>query len=270
MIRPTLACAALILLTAAPSWTHAQTPATPSGQTEALAPMAANANPAFEVATIKPAKPNNGSQGFHLNGHRLSIENESVTSLLCVAYGIHKTQIVGAPPWFSTDPYDIDGVPDAEGEPAFRQEQIMIQKLLADRFGIKFHHEKRELALYAITIAKGGPKMTPNTTGREGQPDQTGNGHGSWQSMKFTNNTMADFALEMQFEVGKPVVDQTGLTGRYDFTLKFTTDEAHLDDPNAPPGFFTALQEQIGLKLEPKKDLADVLVIDHAERPSEN
>jgi bla regulator protein blaR1 len=246
-------------------------PQSPAPQSpDQLAPMAKDANPSFEVATIKPSKPGNTNQHFRLDGHHVSIENETVTSMICVAYGIHKTQIIGAPAWFDTDPYDIDGVPDTPGEPTWHQQQQMLQKLLADRFAIKFHHEKRELAVYAITVAKGGPKLTPNTTAREGQPDEQGNGHGSWRSMKFTNNTMSDFALNMQFEVGKPVIDQTGLTGRYDYTLKFTTDEAHLNDPDAPPGFFTAIQEQLGLKLEPKKDQAEVLVIDHAERPSEN
>ena len=262
MVR--LACA-LILLSITPQRTLAQQPADVP-----LAPMAKDANPAFEVATIKPAKPNHGSEGFHINGHRLSLENEPVISLISVAYGIHKTQVVGAPAWFDTDQYDIDGVPDQPGEPNTHQMQLMIQKLLADRFGLKFHREKRELSVYAITIAKGGPKMTLNTTGREGSPDQTGNGNGWQQTMKYTNNTMADLALGLQFVVGKPVIDQTGLTGRYDFTLHYTISDAHLDDPNAPPGFFTAIQEQAGLKLEPTKAQADVLVIDHIERPSEN
>ena len=248
----------------------AQPQATAPDKPDQLTPMAKDANPSFEVATIKPTKPGTSSQGFHLRGHHVFIENEPVASMISVAYGIHKTQIIGAPAWFDTDPYDIDGVPDAPGEPTLHQQQIMIQKILADRFGIKFHREKRELSVYAITVAKGGPKITPNTTDREGQPDETGNGHGWQMTMKFTNNTMSDFALNMQFEVGKPIVDQTGLTGRYDFTLTFTTNDAHLDDPNAAPTFFTAIQEQLGLKLEPKKDLADVLVIDQANRPSEN
>jgi len=264
MIRPCLACALMLLSTTALT-ALAQPPAAVP-----LAPMAPDANPSFEVATIRPAKPSNGSEGFHIRGRRVSIENERVTSMICVAYSIHNTQIVGAPAWFDTDRFDIDGVPDAAGEPAFRQEQQMIQKLLADRFGIKFHHEKRELSIFAITIAKGGPKMTPNTTGHEGQPEQYGNGNGSQRTSKYINNTMADFALAMQFDSSRPVLDQTGLAGRYDFTLTFTTDDAHLNDANAAPGFFTAIQEQAGLKLEPKKDQADVLVIDHAERPSEN
>ncbi|HEV2646930.1 MAG TPA: TIGR03435 family protein, partial [Acidobacteriaceae bacterium] len=184
-------------------------------------------------------------------------------------YNLQKTQLIGAPGWLD-DRYDIEGVPDTPGKPTFRQVKIMLQKLLADRFALKFHHDQRDLSIYALTLAKGGPKLTANTTGPEGQPDESSSADGAQRSMKFSNSTMADLTLEMEFYVGKPIVDQTGLTGRYNFTLIWTKDDDPQQAPNAAPGLFTAIQEQLGLKLEAKKGPADVLVIDHIDRPSAN
>ncbi len=263
MIRPTLACIALILFAATLPPAQAQQSATVP-----LAPMAADANPSFEVASIHPSRPD-ASQTIRAHGRRVGLEGYSINSMICLAYGIHKTQVIGGPAWLDSDRYDIDGVPDAPGEPSISQMQQMFQKLLADRFALKFHHEKRELSVFAITIAKGGPKLTASTADPTRQPNVTGSGSGSQRTMKFTNITIDGFTLEMQFQSGRPVLDQTGLTGHYDFTLTWSRDDAP-PDANAPPGFFTAIQEQLGLKMEPKKDLADVLVIDHAEKPSEN
>ncbi len=148
--------------------------------------------------------------------------------------------------------------------------QGMVQKLLADRFALKFHREERELAVYAITLAKGGPKLTKNTTNTDGQMDENGSGSGTAMSLKFTNTSMAEFGMVMQFMVDRPMVDRTGLAGRYDFVLRYTYDETRATDPNAPPGLFTAIQEQLGLKLEAVKAPAEVLVVDKVDRPSGN
>jgi uncharacterized protein (TIGR03435 family) len=145
----------------------------------------------------------------------------------------------------------------------------MLQKLLADRFGLKFHRDKRELSVYAIQIAKGGPKLKPAANPDAGA-DQEGNGHGTEQTVIFTSNGIADFIRNEQFFVDRPLVDQTRLTGRYDFSLRYTFDEAKSTDPNAPPGIFTAVQEQLGLKFQPTKASTDVFVIDHVEPPSAN
>jgi uncharacterized protein (TIGR03435 family) len=265
MIRPALTCAALMLLCTAPPHALAQsTAAVP------VVPMAKDAHPSYAVAAIKPHDPNSSHQGFHAKGERFLIQNETVSSLLKYSYAIHLHQIINAPDWLSDDPYDIDGKSDTEGEPNFTQQQEMIQKLLADRFKLKFHREQRTLAVYAIRIVKGGPKLTP-AADPNAQADQNAKGHGNELTQIYTSASMADFVLGMQFFVDdRPIIDQTGLTGRYDFSFRYTPDESHSTEPNPAPGMFTAIQEQLGLKLEPIKAPIDVFVIDHVERPSEN
>ena len=235
-----------------------------------VAPMARDADPAFEVATIKPADPNDRNNGFRLEGHRIYVEATTMTSIICFAYSIQKTQIVNAPKWFDEQPWNINGVPDADGKPDWRQYRRMLQKLLATRFGLEMHHEKRELSVYALTVAKGGPKLEKSKSDPGALSDSSGHGIGAQQYMKFTNDSMSDFAQVMQLMVDKPVIDQTNLSDRYDFALLWTPDVIRATDPNTAPGLFTAVQEQLGLKLEPTRAPADVLVIDHVERPSEN
>ena len=234
-----------------------------------VARMAVDAHPSFAVAAIKPHDPNYHHQGFNASGDRFIVRNETVTSLLMFAYGVDKHQIVDGPNWLGNSPYDIEGTTDTPGEPNLRQQQEMIQRLLSERLGLKFHHEKRELPVYAIQIAKGGPKL-PAPANPDAEPDQNASGHGTEITVTITSGSIADCILGMQFFLDRPLVDQTGLTGRYDFKLRYTYDEAHATDPNAPPGLFTAIQEQLGLKLDAVKAPADVLVIDHIEKPSEN
>jgi uncharacterized protein (TIGR03435 family) len=228
-------------------------------------------HPSFEVATIKPSDPNDDHQGIHIKGHRVFIENQTMNGLITFAYPIEKQQIVGGQEWFSTDRFDIDGVSAVEGEPNEKQVQQMLQKLLADRFEMKFHHDKRELSCYAIAVLRTGSKLVTSKSDPNGPPVQPGSGHEDHQSIRFTNNSMADFALGIEFFVDRPVVDQTGLGGKFDITMEWTPDESRATEPNAPPGLFTAIQEQLGLKLEAKKAPVDVLVIDRIERrPSAN
>jgi uncharacterized protein (TIGR03435 family) len=257
-LKPT---AAVVILAAA--YALAQTP-TP------VKPMAADAHPSFEVATVKLHDPNSGHQGFDAKGERVTARDQSVASMMMFAYGIHPSQIVGAPDWVKNAQYDIEGTTDTPGEPNLHQQQEMLQKLLADRFQLKFHHEQRELPVYTIQIAKGGPKLTP-AAHPDAQPDQDGSGHGTEADLGFISFSMPDLAMGLQFFVhDRPIIDRTGLPGSYDFKLRYTYDEANTTDPNAPPGLFTAIQEQLGLKLEPVKAPIDVFVIDHVERPSAN
>lgn len=235
-----------------------------------MSPMAANAHPSFEVATIKPANPNEASGNFRIGGHRIFIEDQTVDNLISVAYAVHPKQIVDEPGWLGTEKFDIEGQADVAGVANLRQIQEMLQELLKDRFDLKFHRDKRDLSIYAITVAKGGPKITRSAETSYGLPSQTGHGRGGQMERKFTNNSMSDFALGMQAYLDRPVVDETGLPGRYDFTLKWTPDTSPASEPDAAPGIFTAVQEQLGLKLEATKGPADVLVIDHVERPSPN
>jgi uncharacterized protein (TIGR03435 family) len=235
-----------------------------------LKPMARSADPSFEVAVIKPADPNDRNQGFRLNGHRISVESNTMTSLICFAYSIQKTQIVNAPAWFDELPWNIDGVPDAEGAPNWKQYKHMLQKLLSARFGLQMHPDKRELSVYALTVAKGGPKLETSKSDPDALSDSSGHGVGAQQFMKFTNDSMADFAQTLELMSDRPVIDQTSLPGRYDFTLLWTPDTLRATPADTAPGLFTAVQEQLGLKLEATRAPTDVFVIDAATRPTQN
>jgi uncharacterized protein (TIGR03435 family) len=241
-------------------------------------PMAADADPSFEVATIKPSKPDTPGRGFTVRGRTFSTVNTTLSSLVTFAYGLHPRQLTGAPSWVETDKYDLTAQPDGEGQPSEKQLRSMLQKLLADRFKLSFHREKRELAVYAIVVDKSGSKLTKNETDPNGLPGLFFRGLGV---LPARNATMADLAGLLQGVVlDRPVVDQTGLTGRFDFTLTWTPDETQFGElgikvPPPPdgataPGLFTAMQEQLGLKLESIKAPVDVLVVDRVEKPTDN
>ena len=170
-------------------------------------PMAADAHPAFEVAAIKHSDPNDGMHRFHMEGRHFAIENQTVKRLMMFAYGVNKSQITGEPEWANSEWFDVDGVPDVEGEPSVKQAQEMVRALLTDRFGLKFHREQREMPVYALTVAKGGPKLKKSQSDPNALPDQSGGNYSGIRKMKFTNNTMDELALGMQFYLDRPVVD---------------------------------------------------------------
>ncbi len=254
------------------AWTIPEPPPPPK-------PMAADANPSFEVATIKPSKPDTPGRLFRIQPSHFSTINTTLTSLIGFCYGLHPRQIVGAPAWVETQKYDLDGKPDGEGQPSLEQWKKMLQKLLADRFQLSFHHDKKELPVFALVVAKTGPKITKSDGDPNGAPSLLFRGLGM---LPVRNATMADFASVMQSAVlDRPVVDQTGLAGRYDFLLTWTPDETQFaalggaprpptDKPDAPPDLFAAIQQQAGLKFESTKAAVDVMVIDKVEKPSEN
>lgn len=171
-----------------------------------------------------------------------------------------------------TEHFDADGIPNVEGQLTdMRLFQIMLRKLLAERFGLVAHTEQRELPVYALTVAKSGPKMARSKGNPDGPPSDADPRRDGQQTVKMDNATMQDFALDVMFYIDRPVVDQTGLSGRFDFTLKWTVDDSKAPtDGTAAPGLFTAIQEQMGLKLDPVKAPAQVLVLDKVERPSAN
>jgi len=239
-----------------------------AGATQPPKSMAPDAHPSFEVATIKPSDPNAKGTSFRIKGRHLLMSNQPVANLIALAYGLQGTQIVGDPAWLGTDRYDIDGVADVEGEPNLKQMQEMYRKLLAERFGLAAHMDKKEMAVYALRVGKAGTKAMAKSKGDpNGEPDQEGGARGA----TFTNCSMGEFSLMLGFMLDRPVVDETGIAGRWDFALRWTPlDAAETTDPNAPPGMFTAIQEQLGLKLEPVKAPTDVLVVDKVERPSAN
>jgi len=242
-------------------------------------PMAAGANPAFEVATIKPAAPDSTGLGVRANGRTFSTRNTTLKYLITFAYDLHADQVSGGPGWLDTEKYDISAIPDTPGKPNVEQVYTMFRKLLADRFKLTFHREKRELSAFVITIARNGPRVTRNENDPNGYP---GLGASELGKMSVTNATMSDFAGFLQRRVlDRPVLDQTGISGRYDFVLQFTPDETQYggrggqapppaDGGTAPPDLFNAMQQQLGLRLEAKKTPVDVLVIDHVEKPSDN
>jgi uncharacterized protein (TIGR03435 family) len=260
---------AVVLSTFAVPNTIAQQNGTGQPSVSPMSPMAANAHPSFEVATVRPSDPNE-TGNFIVGGHRLVIYSQTVNDLISFAYAVHRKQIVNGPAWLGTERFDIDGQADIPGVANLHQVQEMLQKLLRDRFDLRLHRDKRDLSIYAIKVEKGGPKLARSAENAYGLPTQSGHGHGSQQQRKFTNNSMSDFALGMQTYLDRPVVDETGLPGRYDFILKWTPDNLPTNEPGAAPGIFTAVQEELGLKLEATKGPADVLVIDQVEGPSAN
>jgi uncharacterized protein (TIGR03435 family) len=232
-----------------------------------LPPMAADANPTFEVATIKPSRPEEHGPRFQFEGRRFSVIHTSLIDLVNFASGLQKRQILDAPDWVASERYDISAVPDGEGEPSIKQWQSMVKKLMADRFQLKFHYEKRELPVYLLTVAKSRPKLK---RGDLNEPAGLGGGPGN---LGATNATMANLAeLLGHGFLDRPVVDKTGLTGKFDLRLTWTPDEMQpaTQSADAPPGLFTAIEEQLGLKLISTKAPVDVLVIDHVEKPSAN
>ena len=236
-------------------------------QEEQVKPMAAGAHPAFEVATIKASAPDDGSSGFHLDGHRIFYENETVLAMVQFAYQVHGKQVLGLPEWCSTERLDVQGVPDADGQPSWKQQQEMLRKLLADRFGLKLHRDKKEMAIFALTVGKGGAKLPKSAGEPDGLADQTGNATRDVQDWRLTNSSMVDFVQLMDTFVDKPIVDQTGLTGRYDFALKWAPNVAPDAEAGVVPGLFQAVQEELGLRLEGTRGLAEVLVVDGVKRP---
>jgi uncharacterized protein (TIGR03435 family) len=244
--------------------------------------MPPDADPSFEVSTIKPNDSGLKSmQVLTFRGRTFITENSSLADLIMFAYSVQRKQILDAPDWIEKDRYDINATPDQEGTPSADQVRIMIRKLLADRFQMKFHHEKRELSAFVLTVGKDGPKLKPsqpngNLHGIGIQPAKSG-------AMLFANNSpIPAFTSFLQSLVlDRPVVDQTGLTGRYDMTVTFTPDDSLFngqplgfakpaDGVEPAPNFFEAIQQQLGLKLIAERAQVDVLSIDHVEKPSAN
>ncbi|MGD0482344.1 MAG: TIGR03435 family protein [Terracidiphilus sp.] len=247
----------------------AQTNPASSQSSDTQNAVATDTAPSIEVAVIKPHDPNSYHNSFSFRGDRLSLDDQTVSRLIAFAWAINQNQIVDAPNWIRDERFDMDGETSATADPTVPEQQQLIRKLLADRFGLKFHREKRDLAVYALVVAKGGPKLAP-AGHPDAQPGQHNEGHGTQTTRSFTSAAISDFVLTMQFFLDRPLVDQTGLTGRYDFNLTYTYADASNSDPDAPPPLFTALQEQLGLKFQPTKAATDVLVVDHVDRPSAN
>jgi uncharacterized protein (TIGR03435 family) len=215
---------------------------------------------AFEVATIKPLQGYVNARGS-LSGPRVTLSGYALEGLIMDAYQVDSWQLVGGPVWRDTDPFEIVAKAPGDAEPTPEQGRQMLQSLLADRFRLKVHREMRDAPVYALVVAKNGPKLTKSTA--------ADSSYTVGREMKFQKQTMASLALRLSgsAHLGRPVLDKTGLAGEWDFTLTFM--------PNPPPDsnvpdVFTALQEQLGLKLESQRAPVEHLIIDHAEKPTPN
>ena len=287
---------AVIGLVIAPqSWTHAETQ-----KTAASAPAYE-----YEVVSIKPSDPAKriGLDGIVNTADGLTVRGVGAWGLIGAGYGIRKDQISGAPKWFDTERYDIDAKMDlaladeiqklgsGKSQPLRQQ---MLQALLADRFKLKVSHESKELAVYFLVVAKNGPKLQETKPGYVGPNDFDGpDGNRATDTVTITRSgtvmgqaaSVATLASTLSRQLGRPVLDETGLTGRYDFTFKFAPDRiqsaappesvangqplAAPPDPTGP-SLMDAIQVSLGLKLESGKGPVEIFVIDRVERPSGN
>jgi uncharacterized protein (TIGR03435 family) len=238
----------------------------------------AAASPAFEVASIKPSAPDESRMGLTLRGSEFSTINTSVGDLMKFAYDVHSRQIAGGPGWLDSARFDIVAKPEGRDRPNLGRLRVMIQRLLADRFELTFHHEQKELSVYAITIDKNGARMKKSGAPTTALPNLFFKDPGA---LKAKNASVGDLANALQREVADcPVVDQTALSDRFDFDLDWTPDETQPGgrrrnaegeaDPTAPPGLLDAIREQLGLRLRTTKAEVEILVIDHLEKPSDN
>ena len=221
--------------------------------------------PAFEVASIRRNPGVSPNTQINTSGGRLTVTNGSVKTLIRNAYGILAFQLAGEPRWLDNEMYDIVASTGRPGQISPEEFKLLLQSLLADRFGLKVHWETRETSVYALLVVAGGPRFHQSeATGEPGINTRKGPGAAR---MIGTREPISILASNLGNQLGHFVLDQTGLTGAYDWKLDWDP------DPNADstlPSLLTALQEQLGLKLEAQKGPMETLVIDSVERPSLN
>jgi len=267
--------------------------------------------PKYDVATIKPTSDTDGMRRFLFTPDGIEITGMPLQVLLTEGFHVEDDHIIGAPGWVRTNRYDVQAKVSPDDAPKldklkFDERRSMLLPLLVERFNLKYHHETREMASYALVVAKGGPKLKasavqpppadakPPDPGADPKPGDPGAqrpqqrrmlrlmGRGNLEA-EASDTQMLARVLSQQ--LGRTVIDKTGLTGNYDYTLQWTPDDAPPPTPGGADGgvphkdagsdavgptLLTALQEQLGLKLDSTKGAADVIVIDHIDLPSEN
>jgi uncharacterized protein (TIGR03435 family) len=230
--------------------------------------------PEFEPASIKPAAPSQTGSNFNrMAGGGIRATNVSLKDLVLFAYDIREQQLVSGPAWMDKITYDVVAKPSENDNPTgvkrsfdeeFRGIRLKMRALLAKRFQLVVHNETKEMPIYALVVAKNGAHLEPSKA--DGLTINNRKGLTICKKV-----TMAQFASNsLTYRMGRTVVDKTGLTGEYDFEIKFVEDQAAAAGDTSGPDFLTAMREQIGLRLEPQKGPVKVLVIDRAEKASEN
>lgn len=267
---------ALIFFTLATPLLHAQTSATPP----ASPPLPPPEKPlAFTIVSIHPHNPNAGGGGYHVapDCHKITVSNLTLSFLISNAYNLKDGRfLIGGPSWINTTRFDLEAKLEETDIPpkTFPEDRCLalLQPVLADRFQLRVHHESRPMLVYNLVLAKGGLRMkesVPPAASAKSAPCNIDAGRRGSAIGRSCPMSMIVAAIEDG--PGRYVVDQTGLTGRYDFELHWAPDNTPADSPlAASPSIFTAVEEQLGLKLEPATAPLDTLVIDSAEKPSEN
>jgi uncharacterized protein (TIGR03435 family) len=240
----------------------------------------------FEVATVKPTPPDwRGGRWIRmLTAHEFAARNHTAKTLIAAAYNLNPKAISGGPAWVQNEPYDITAKAPGEVRPNLDEQMAMLRQLLGERYKLNFHREPKELAVYAISIAKGGSKlkettMTPDAL-PEGPPPLVFVVSPQLIRLPARYATIKELASVMQrAALDRPVVDQTGLTARFDFDLEWTPDETQFGgafprppaaDEAAKPGLFAAMQQQLGLRMEATRGTVSTFVIDQIQRPTDN
>jgi uncharacterized protein (TIGR03435 family) len=234
--------------------------------------LAQNAPLEFDVASVKPNQTDSGHTSIDRNGGVLRMTNVTLKACISLAYGLTEAQVSG-PGWLDSEEYDIVAkAPSGAGE---NQQPAMLRALLADRFKLALHRDTKEIPIYALVVAKNGAKIKPDESPEQGD----GNRSSSRGHLTASGTSMAQLATFLagpRADLGRPVVDKTGLDDVFSFTLDWTPDSM-TSEPNgalrkdAKPPLLTAVQEQLGLKLEGQKAPVEIVVVDRAEKvPTEN
>jgi uncharacterized protein (TIGR03435 family) len=266
----------------------------PVTSAQAQAPSAAVPLPAFDVVSVKPHLQNDRMIRMMMPPDGISVSGITLHMILREALGVSDDRLLGEPGWVGSYRCDIDAKVDAADAPRLAKvagpdRWAMLLPVLVDRFSLKYHYETRDLTVYVLVVAKGGPKLQASKPAGDATRVMPGRSQVSASSTDMVLNmhgaTSGAIARMISLQIGSIVLDKTGLMGKYDYTLEWAPDEnaqAMLLGPGAPkdggsaqaedsgPSIFTAVQEQLGLKLEAQKQRVDVVVIDHIDKPSPN
>jgi uncharacterized protein (TIGR03435 family) len=272
--------------------------ATPVAQAQGAATNGAVQPLAFDVVSIKQYPKNDLMIRIRTTPDGVEVHGMPMHMILREAFGVTNSQLLGEPDWVNTERYELEAKVAPDDAPRLKQisnddRWVLLLPVLEDRCKLKFHHETRQITVYTLVVAKGGIRMQPSpppgsapaAPGPGGGPPlppspSPGNAGGIFFTAR--SATMPSLVRMLSRTLGSPVVDKTGLTGKYDYVLQFAPDESVRANMSSGPGsgmpppesdgpsIFTAVQEQLGLKLEARKEAVDVVVIDHMEQPTVN